>query len=110
MTARVLASLLFTEQASVTMGELADPLQASSGAISGAVKMLTSVCLAERIPAPASRHDHYRLRDDAWAVLFTTRTRRSPQCSRPQKAASRPPAEIAGPGSDSRRCMTSTPS
>lgn len=71
MTARVLAALLFTEQPSLTMGELADQLQASSGAISGAVKMLTSVGLAERVPAPASRRDHYRLRDDAWAVLFT---------------------------------------
>lgn len=71
MTARVLATLLFTEQPTMTMGELADQLHASSGAISGAVKTLTSVGLAERVPAPASRRDHYRLRDDAWAVLFT---------------------------------------
>ena len=71
MTARVLAALLFTEQPTMTMGELADQLQASSGAISGATKMLTSVGLAERVPAPASRRDHYRLRDDAWALLFT---------------------------------------
>lgn len=71
MTARVLAALLFTEQPTMTMGELADQLQASSGAISGAIKMLTSVGLAERVPAPASRRDHYRLRDDAWALLFT---------------------------------------
>ena len=71
MTARVLAALLFTEQQTMTMGELADQLRASSGAISGATKMLTSVGLAERVPAPASRRDHYRLRDDAWALLFT---------------------------------------
>lgn len=71
MTARVLATLLFTEQPSMTMGELAACLQASSGAISGALKMLTSVGLVEQVPAPASRRDHYRLRDDAWAVLFT---------------------------------------
>lgn len=71
MTARVLAALLFTEQHTVTMGELADRLQASTGAISGAIKMLTSVGLVERAPAPASRRDHYRLRDDAWAVLYT---------------------------------------
>ena len=71
MTARVLAALLFTEKATMTLGELAERLQASSGAISGAIKMLTSVGLAERAPAPASRRDHYRLRDDAWAVLFT---------------------------------------
>jgi DNA-binding transcriptional regulator GbsR (MarR family) len=71
MTARVLATLLFTEQPTMTMGELADRLQASSGAISGALKMLTSVGLVERVPAPASRRDHYRLRDNAWAVLYT---------------------------------------
>ena len=71
MTARVLAALLFTEQPSMTMGELADRLQASSGSISSAIKMLTSVGLAERVPAPTSRRDHYRLRDDAWAVLFS---------------------------------------
>ena len=71
MTARVLATLLFTEQATMTMAELGAQLQASSGAISGALKMLTSVGLAERVPVPGSRRDHYRLRDDAWAVLFT---------------------------------------
>ena len=70
-TARVLAALLFTEQPTMTMGELSDRLQASSGAISGAIKMLTSVGLVERVPAPASRRDHYRLRDDAWALLYT---------------------------------------
>jgi DNA-binding MarR family transcriptional regulator len=71
MTARVLATLLFAEQQAITAGELADRLQASTGAISGAIKMLTSVGLVERVPAPASRRDHYRLRDDAWAVLYT---------------------------------------
>jgi DNA-binding transcriptional regulator GbsR (MarR family) len=72
MTARVLATLLFSEQPSMTMGELGDRLHASSGAISGAIKMLSSVGLVERVPAPGSRRDHYRLRDDAWAVLYTT--------------------------------------
>jgi DNA-binding transcriptional regulator GbsR (MarR family) len=71
MTARVLAALLFTEQPTMTMGELADRLQASSGAISGALKMLTSVGIVERVPAPGSRRDHYRLRDNAWAVQYT---------------------------------------
>ena len=72
MTSRVLAALLFTEQPTMTAGELADRLSASAGAISGAVKMLISVGLVERVPAPGSRRDHYRLRDDAWAVLYTT--------------------------------------
>ncbi|MHA7663132.1 GbsR/MarR family transcriptional regulator [Mycolicibacterium sp. HS_4_1] len=72
MTARVLATLLFSEHPYVTMAELGDTLQASSGAISGAVKTLTSVGLAERVPVPGSRRDHYRLRPNAWAVLFTS--------------------------------------
>lgn len=71
MTARVLATLLFTEQSTMTMGELADTLGASAGAISGSLKMLTSVGLAERVASPGSRRDHFRLRDDAWAILFT---------------------------------------
>jgi len=71
MTARVLTALLFTEQPTMTSIELSEQLQASSGAISTAVRMLTSVGLAERVPMPASRRDHYRLRDNAWAVLFT---------------------------------------
>jgi DNA-binding transcriptional regulator GbsR (MarR family) len=71
MTARVLAALLFTEQPTMTAGEIGERLQASSGAISGAIKMLTSVGLVERVPAPASRRDHYRLRDNAWAVQYT---------------------------------------
>lgn len=71
MTARVLATLLFTEQPTMTAGELADRLQASAGGISGALKMLISVGLAERVPAPTSRREHYRLRDNAWAVLYT---------------------------------------
>jgi DNA-binding transcriptional regulator GbsR (MarR family) len=71
MTARVLSALLFTEAPTLTMGELANQLQASNGAISAALKNLTSVGLVERVPVPASRRDHYRLRDDAWAVLYT---------------------------------------
>ena len=73
MTARVLATLLFTEQPTLTMAELAEVLQASAGSISGALKMLTSVGLAERVPVPGSRREHFRLPRDAWAVLFTSR-------------------------------------
>ncbi|WP_281259757.1 GbsR/MarR family transcriptional regulator [Mycolicibacterium palauense] len=71
MTARVLAALLFTDQLSLTMRELGDQLQASSGAISGALKTLGASGLVERVPVPGSRREHYRLRDDAWTVLYT---------------------------------------
>ena len=95
MTARVLAALLFTEQPRMTMGELADRLQASAGAISGAVKMLTSVGLVERVPVPASRRDHFKVRDDAWAVLYTNQNE---VIAAMQKAAD---AGIAAIGSES---------
>lgn len=95
MTARVLATLLFTDQPSLTMGDVADRLRASSGAISGALKMLTAVGLVERVPAPASRRDHYRLRDDAWAVLYTNQNE---VIAAMQKAAA---AGVAATGTDS---------
>nr|WP_243632935.1 hypothetical protein [Mycobacterium uberis] len=53
------------------MRESAKRLQAHSGAVSDSLKMFTSVSLAECVLTPGSRRDHYRLRDDAWAVLFT---------------------------------------
>jgi DNA-binding transcriptional regulator GbsR (MarR family) len=71
MAARTLSVFLFTDAETVTMGEIGDRLDASAGAVSGAVKALLAVGLIERLPAPGSRRDHYRLRDDAWATLFT---------------------------------------
>jgi DNA-binding transcriptional regulator GbsR (MarR family) len=59
----------------MTSGELADRRQASSGAISGALKMLTSVGRAERVPVLGSRRDHHRLRDDACTVLYTNQNK-----------------------------------
>ncbi len=72
MAARTLAVFLFTDQDSVTAGEIAERLEASAGSVSAAIKSLLSVGLIERLPAPGSRREHYRLRDDAWAVLFTS--------------------------------------
>ncbi|CPT69988.1 transcriptional regulator TrmB [Mycobacteroides abscessus] len=95
MTARVLTALLFTEQPTMTSSELSEQLQASSGAISTSIRMLTSVGLAERVSVPASRRDHYRLRDNAWAVLFTNQ---NAVLSAMQEAAA---AGIAGTKKDS---------
>jgi DNA-binding transcriptional regulator GbsR (MarR family) len=63
--------MLFAEQPTMTAGDLSERLRASSGAISGAIKMLTSVGLVDRVPAPASRRDHYRLRYNAWPIQYT---------------------------------------
>ncbi|WP_232835299.1 GbsR/MarR family transcriptional regulator [Actinocorallia populi] len=71
-TARVLSALLFAEADSVTAPDLAEQLAISSGSVSGALKMLSTVGLIERVPAPGSRREHYRLREGAWAVLMST--------------------------------------
>lgn len=70
-TARVLAGLLFADADSVTAPDLAEQLGISSGSVSGAIKMLSTVGLIERVPAPGSRREHYRLRDGAWATLMS---------------------------------------
>ncbi|MGP4023922.1 GbsR/MarR family transcriptional regulator [Actinomadura sp. 3N407] len=70
-TARVLAAFLFSERDSVTAGDLGGELGISSGSVSGAIKMLSTVGLIERAPAPGSRREHYRLREGAWATLMS---------------------------------------
>lgn len=71
MTARLLAAFLFTEQPTLTMGELVDSLGVSTGSASTGIKALVGVGLIEQVPAPGSRRDHFRMRDDAWATLFS---------------------------------------
>ncbi|MBO4206070.1 MarR family transcriptional regulator [Micromonospora echinofusca] len=71
MTARVLAALLFTEQDTLTAGEIAESLTISSGSVSTALKALVSVGLIEKVPAPGSRREHFRFREGAWATLMS---------------------------------------
>jgi DNA-binding transcriptional regulator GbsR (MarR family) len=71
MTARVFAALLFTEQDTLTAGEITELLTISSGSVSTALKSLTAVGLIERVPAPGSRREHFRFREDAWATLMS---------------------------------------
>lgn len=72
MTARVMSAFTFTEEPALTSGELCERLHASAGAVSMAIKTLTTLELLERVPVPGSRRDHYRLRDDPWAMMATT--------------------------------------
>jgi DNA-binding transcriptional regulator GbsR (MarR family) len=99
------SALLFTEQPTMTAGELADRLHASSGAISGALKTLNSVGIAERVPAPGSRRDHFRLRDNAWAVQYTNQNQATAAVL---KAAEDGIATTALPDAGLSRCGTST--
>ncbi|MGI5181373.1 GbsR/MarR family transcriptional regulator [Dactylosporangium sp. CA-152071] len=72
MMARVMAALLFSQQESMTAGEIGAQLGVSSGAMSGALKQLTAAGLVERVPAPGSRREHFRFRDSAWATLMSS--------------------------------------
>jgi DNA-binding transcriptional regulator GbsR (MarR family) len=71
MTARVMCALLFAEQETLTAAELADRLTISPGSVSTSVKALISVGLIERVPAPGSRRERFRFRDDAWSTLIS---------------------------------------
>ncbi len=75
MPARVFAALLATDSARLSAAELADLLQASPAAISGAVRYLTSVGMAYREGEPGSRRHHYRVPDNVWDELMRFRDR-----------------------------------
>ncbi len=70
MAARVLAAFLFTDEPSLTAGDLSEGLEASAGSVSGAIKTLMQMGLIERVPVRGSRREHYRMRDRAWTTLY----------------------------------------
>ncbi|WP_328593196.1 GbsR/MarR family transcriptional regulator [Lentzea tibetensis] len=66
MPARILAALLATDSGRLNAAEIAESLQISPAAVSGAVRYLSQVNLVTREREPGSRRDYYRMRDDAW--------------------------------------------
>lgn len=66
MAARVLFALMTAEGPGLTANELAERLDASAAAISGAVRYLGQLGFVVREPVPGSRRDLYRLRDHTW--------------------------------------------
>src|SRR5919109_473990 len=74
MPARVFACVLADDSGGLTAGELAERLQVSPAAISGAVRWLIQMHLLTRAREPGARRDHYRMGDDQWyeAVVFKT--------------------------------------
>ena len=74
MPARVFACVLADDSGGLTAGELAERLQVSPAAISGAVRWLMQMHLLTRAREPGARRDHYRMRDDQWyeATVFKT--------------------------------------
>jgi len=66
MAARVLMTMMVSDEESLTAAELADRLGVSPAAISGAVRYLMHLSMIAREPVPGSRLVRYRLPDDAW--------------------------------------------
>jgi DNA-binding transcriptional regulator GbsR (MarR family) len=75
MPSRVFAAILATDSGRLTSAELAEALQVSPAAISGAVRYLTQVDLLVRVREPGSRRDVYAVRDDAWYEAIVRRER-----------------------------------
>jgi DNA-binding transcriptional regulator GbsR (MarR family) len=75
MPARVFVALLATDSGRLTAAELADLLQVSPAAISGAVRYLGHVGLTTREREPGSRRDQYRVHDHAWYEVTLRRER-----------------------------------
>lgn len=93
MAARVFAALLASEGASMTSAELADQLQISPAAVSGAIRYLSQVGMVSREADPGSRRDRYVLHNEVW---YETLTRRDAILTRWEKVL-RDGSEILGP-------------
>lgn len=66
MPALVFAALLATESGALTAEQLADGLQISRAAVSGAVKYLGQIGMVRRQRQPGSRRELYVLQDPTW--------------------------------------------
>ena len=73
MPARVFAGVLVAEDGKQAAAELAELLQVSPAAISGAIRYLTQLRLVSREREPGERIDHYRISSDTWYEAVTRR-------------------------------------
>lgn len=73
MASRVFAALLASDTGSLNAAELAERLQISPAAVSGAVRYLSQVAMVGREREPGSRRERYRLHSELWYETFTRR-------------------------------------
>jgi DNA-binding transcriptional regulator GbsR (MarR family) len=73
MPARVFAAILAADDGRCTAAQLADLLQVSPAAISGAVRYLVQLRLVRREREPGERRDHYRISTDTWYEAIARR-------------------------------------
>lgn len=104
MPARVFVALLATDSGRLTAAELAERLQVSPAAVSGAVRWLAQVNLASREREPGSRREHYRVEDDLW---YEASFRRDQMLSR-WTATAREGVAALGPDTPAGRRMAET--
>lgn len=69
MAARVLAALHVTDSGRLTAAELAEMLQISPAAVSGAVRYLSGLGLIHKERMPGSRRDYYRMPPNVWVEV-----------------------------------------
>jgi DNA-binding transcriptional regulator GbsR (MarR family) len=75
MPARIFAALLTTDAGRLTATELADSLQVSPAAVSGAVRYLLQIGMVRRESEPGSRRHYYRAPNDVWDEVIGIRDR-----------------------------------
>jgi DNA-binding transcriptional regulator GbsR (MarR family) len=73
MPARVFAAVLAEDDGRLTARELAQRLEVSPAAISGAVRYLTQAGMLSRGREPGARVDDYRIHDDVWYETYAHR-------------------------------------
>jgi len=73
MPARAFAALLADDDGRLTAAELAEQLQVSPAAISGAVRYLTQLRMVARGREPGERRDHYQVSSDMWYEVVARR-------------------------------------
>ena len=73
MAGRVWAMLTVSDQESMTAADLAARLQASTGSISTATRLLTQLGLIDRVRVPGDRKDYFRVRPGGMDALMHQR-------------------------------------
>jgi DNA-binding transcriptional regulator GbsR (MarR family) len=73
MAARVFVALLCADNGRLSATDMAELLQVSPAAISGAVRYLGQVDMVEREREPGSRRDFYVVKDNLWYEMITRR-------------------------------------
>ena len=70
MAGRILGWLLISDPPYQSTIQLAEVLMASKGSISTITRLLIQLGLIERLSLPGVRHDHFRIRPDAWRHMI----------------------------------------